>query len=603
MRSFLLLLLVGLVLTVSGQRIGNSPYPISTTPDTLYAVYIDGMTGSQQLTVVTLQGLLAKTKPRIMVNRGTTFFKQALSTSYGVTYDSTYQNDFAGLVAHFAPYVSGYILCTLNDSTSNAAISACSSRNAIAVTAADTAIMTANGLPMLLNATGKGQSWAMDSIGATYSDRIVSFQDFSKCTFLSDYSVFAGAFHFTDAMNSPLTARAFGHMKTNSALLGWGNESDLVTTASQYGIHVHAADWVSNLSTFTNFRVQAQQKVHSTDTTIIPGTHTVCFVMTDGDNIQWLMGAFADNTNWYGSPHRGMANIGWTVSPALAELAPTALKCLYDSARTGPGQDYFIAGPSGMGYTYPDHFQPVDSAAAITSRMMGKADLSILNVIGDIYQAQDLTPYLMQPNIDGMLYYSFSDGYSGLGGFATCINDKPMISCRYTMWAGYLSSPLMASVLNAETKDPSSKAGYSLVNVHVWDHNVDSVIACVQRLDSTVRVVTPDAFVKLFKKGTGCRLAGLGINDINGSKDIHLRCDPNPGSDKTNISYHLSDKNFIRIAIYDTNGKEVKTVYAGMQPAGDHSQTLDIHDLAVGAYTISLSGPDISAVVRYEVMR
>jgi hypothetical protein len=44
--------------------------------------------------------------------------------------------------------------------------------------------------------------------------------------------------------------------------------------------------------------------------------------LADGDNIQWLLNDFATSPNWYGSKRRGEMNLGWTVSPALSQLAP-----------------------------------------------------------------------------------------------------------------------------------------------------------------------------------------------------------------------------------------------------------------------------------------
>ncbi len=63
------------------------------------------------------------------------------------------------------------------------------------------------------------------------------------------------------------------------------------------------------------------------------------------------------STNWYGSPNRGKVDIGWTVSPALSELAPTVLANFYANAsNTTQGRDVFIAGASGVGYSYPGRY-------------------------------------------------------------------------------------------------------------------------------------------------------------------------------------------------------------------------------------------------------
>ena len=71
--------------------------------------------------------------------------------------------------------------------------------------------------------------------------------------------------------------------------------------------------------------------------------HTVTFLMTDGDNIQWLLSGFASGPAWFGSPDRGKVAMGWTISPALAELAPNVMGYIYDHAHAGADQ---VCGPS-----------------------------------------------------------------------------------------------------------------------------------------------------------------------------------------------------------------------------------------------------------------
>ena len=155
---FLLFLVIGCfdigLLAQTAPRIANSPYPVSTQPDSLYMVNMDLFTQPQQVTVITLQGLLAKVKPRIMVTRGTPAFRSDLQEHYGVTYDSTYFDDFRGLIEHFKPQISGYILTPFGDTSGNAAISICSHYNAITVNPADTAFFDSLGIPMLNSTFG-----------------------------------------------------------------------------------------------------------------------------------------------------------------------------------------------------------------------------------------------------------------------------------------------------------------------------------------------------------------------------------------------------------------------------------------------------------------
>jgi len=75
------------------------------------------------------------------------------------------------------------------------------------------------------------------------------------------------------------------------------------------------------------------------------GVHTVAFVMSDGDNIQWLQGGWRSD-EWYGSPDRGAVPIGWTFAPAMESLAPVILDWAKSNATAN---DTFVAGPSGAG--------------------------------------------------------------------------------------------------------------------------------------------------------------------------------------------------------------------------------------------------------------
>ena len=587
----------------TAPRIGNSPYPVSTQPDSLFMVNIDLFTQPQQLAVITLQGLLAKIKPRIMVTRGTPEFRLDLQEHYGVTYDSTYFSDFHGLIAHFKPQISGYILCPFSDTSTNAAISICSHYNAVTVNPADTAFFDSLGIPMLNSTSGKGQGWAFNNYRPYFSKRILSYQEASKNTFLSDWSVYTGAFHFYDLLPiTDLADSAFANLNTNGVAFGWANEFVFVYNASNFGVHVHASDFCNNLSTFSNFSAPTVQKNHSTDTILKPGVHTVCFLMSDGDNVQWLMGAFADGHNWYGSNKRGTLNMGWTVSPAMAELAPTELKYMYDTAATAEnGKDYFIAGPSGLGYIYPDNFHPLDSAAAITSRIMEKADMRILNVIGNAWQNQFFEPYLDKPNIDAIFYYDYTNFYFGLHGLSTCINGKPVISARYDLVNGYFSADTLAKLLNGQVKDPTSVDGYSLVAVNAWQDGMDSLVACYQKLDSTVRVVTPDAFVKLWKAGTGCAPA-TGIGQLSTVK-IELSCQPNPCNNISYVNYSLSQPTQADLILCDAYGRKVKTLASGFQSPGAHQLTFDTHALPAGLYFYSLQGDGFKKTAKCLVVK
>jgi hypothetical protein len=59
----------------------------------------------------------------------------------------------------------------------------------------------------------------------------------------------------------------------------------------------------------------------------------------------------------FGSQSRGLVPIGWTLSPAMAQIAPGMVQYLYENATLTPtGKDLFIAAPSGR--LYPLEYAP-----------------------------------------------------------------------------------------------------------------------------------------------------------------------------------------------------------------------------------------------------
>jgi hypothetical protein len=60
--------------------------------------------------------------------------------------------------------------------------------------------------------------------------------------------------------------------------------------------------------------------------------HTVTFVLSDGDNLGWLLFDCPVNDRWFASPARGRVPLGWGMAPVLAELAPGVVQWYYDAA-------------------------------------------------------------------------------------------------------------------------------------------------------------------------------------------------------------------------------------------------------------------------------
>jgi len=571
-----LVIFFSIIQLTKAQRLPGSTYPFSSAPDTMYII-TDNITNTQRLTIVSLQGLLARHKPKIIRNTG--IWVDYLRTNGYIALDSAYFNDFTGLINHFKDSISGYILCDAASTSANVAISMASVLNGIVLTTADTTTLAPLGLNLLLDARGKDENWVLANYGSQLSTNIVTVQNIDRLSSLSDYSIFAGALQFwvTDASNS-LINTAFNRMKMDATVMGFGpDEYNTVYKLSQYSLAMNASDWCQNLSVLTNIPVNSfAQKTPLQPYQSINNKHTVCFVFTDGDNIQWLDGDAASSTRWISNANTSQINLGWTMSPALSELAPPVLKYFYDKApNTLTGRSYFVAGPSGRGYNFPGVFPQLDSETVVLNNYMIKSDLHIVNILDVDNSTVSISKFLDKSNIDALFYYKYSN-YSGLNGQISWYNNKPSIGGRYNLWDGIHSTTQVAQLVNNLPTNINSSAGYSLIPVHAWSMTVDSVIACINKLDtSKVRVVCPDEFVWLIKQNIG----SVGINNpIQFNNGLVY---PNPASAQITI---VNNNNKAIKSIVITN--MIGTIVYKSEDTFAGNKTINISNLKKGIYLI-----------------
>ncbi len=430
--------------------------------------------------------------------------------------NTQYECDITTLLKLYLHRVTAYVLCSTEDSSLNVAVSLCalhrsseSGSGPVAVGEDLQPLMDSLKIPLLLDVRGKTEDWLWDQHLPGFNSRVVQMQlPASALVCLSDYGVMAGAFQFyTDSADDPLVQKVFGSMQPLAAVTGWGpDEFTVVATASRNAALVNGSDHAYNLSVFSAFNAPLQQRTHSTPAVLREAVHTVTFLFTDGDNVQWLLNNFATDARWFGSPARGQAPVGWTLSPAMAELAPTVMRRFYEmAANTAQGKDYFVGGVSGLGYIYPDLFKsPQDFAnyANLTAAVVQKADLRIVNVIGTDFNPSTLQPLLTPPQVDAVLYYDYSNYCLHEGEIRWSAEHKPIITGRYALWQPQFETPeSLAAKLNALPRDPRTAAGYSLIPVHAWSMNVADVLRAISLLEPQgVRVTQPDEFVDLITR-------------------------------------------------------------------------------------------------------
>jgi hypothetical protein len=576
-------------------RVEGSPYPVAVQqPDRLYLTS-ESFGYSQKIVLQSLQGMLARTKPEILRDA---HGHAAVLENY-VTIDRTYYNNFNGLLARYADRFDGYILCEARTASVNVAISLCAVLNAIAVPIDLEPTVISAGYAKVLDVRGKDEAWALTNYGAHFSKRIATYQasNDDRSLFLGDYSVFAGALQFWDASAKGRIANmVYDHMDPLAVYFGWGaGESETVEQLSLHSAMIHPSDWSPNLSALSNIPVKLpRQKEEPEEFKVAPNVHTVCFVISDGDNIQWLSGSLNNTNNW-SNPDKARLKLGWTISPAFAELAPALYKKYIENALTTENaRNYLVAGPSGAGYYFPGIYPELATQNQFMNRMMKKADLNIVNII-DKDGIHNPDEYLKQSNVDALFYYSYGGQYTLVGGEIKWYKDKPSIGGRFTLWGNSDDGSAetrervcqnLANTLNSQSTNIHSASGYSLIPVHIWTMNPSDVLNCISKLNPNVRVVSPEEFVWLIRKN----VRQLNIGNGNGLRaEYRLAANPEVPVLTTNEPTVDFDDEYLTEGTEAVGEQDFTAVWTGKLQA-IYSQVYTFHSTAKGGVQLKING-------------
>ena len=486
---------------------------------TLYVVSQPAFADS--LTLATLQGLVAnKGTEQIVIDMGAySKFKPYLESEYHVTIEKKNSENKTWttwrLVEHFKNQLSGYILCDddENAQSCSVAISLANQFNAVVVTKSKETKAKEAGLTCVLDVTGKTDAWLRQSeYFSKLNKNIAVEQPASMSPRLVDYAVMSNAyFYFSDSNDKGKHTEQFKYLNSNAVVIGWNNtlgEYSTVSSLSSVNACLIPADHAFNLSTLSSFRLETiSQK--TAETTTSNNKHTVCFVMSDGDNLQWILNNFATEKYWFASSLRGQFNMGWGIPAAAIDLSAPMVNYLYDKMTA---KDEFIMQISGLGYTMPSQWKDKNALKEMATELndyMGRANLRIAEVLDDGgFTHSNLGVFTAQSNIDALFYIDYAN-YAGYHGQILWSNNKPIISARYRLWANLNDGSVenIANSINAASTDPQSANSYSFVIVHAWSgldkngnlvpngNTMNAVEAVIQRLDSDVEVVTPSAFV------------------------------------------------------------------------------------------------------------
>lgn len=156
---------------------------------------------------------------------------------------------------------------------------------------------------------------------------------------------------------SGLFSRILGLVEPNTPYLGWfrgGHEAQGVTLCSQHGVPVYAADFFNNATVFAGVREPIADVQPQAPRVEVENKVYVTLTMSEGDNLQYDQHRMR---SLWDDPARGAVPINWSICPVLVDAAPAILH-YYQRSQTP--NDLLVAGPSGIGYTYPGLWPTAD---------------------------------------------------------------------------------------------------------------------------------------------------------------------------------------------------------------------------------------------------
>ena len=408
------------------------------------------------------------------------------------------------------------------------------------------------GLERLMDVSDQDERWAFESYRDRFSDRLVHIID-PKVPHMRDYAMATESvvvYGVTD-----LTDEVYHWLPPNRPVVGWNDRDEYVQTSqmSRAATFSTATNWLINVPILSAVRadedIPADQLRLDRDQPLDPlaldwpeGTHYTAYVMSDGDNVQWLVGNFAAHQYYWQSPVRGDFPFGWTIPTwSLYQIAPSVL---HHVARTmTPVENVFS---HGAGYYYPDEYardvpnraEVLDARAHQVGEAFKRTGMRVLNLIlydwdcDEAIEAYEAYAHHL-PGLTGILAVQYAPYNAGLGDIIWVENADgapiPVVSARYAIWAGlsHLDKKgppaLVAQYINEQPSEPHAlgMGNFDWTVVHAWSRFVpadtsDDMLAeekvdlddpaavrasrvglepvawSVNRLDDHVKVIRPD---------------------------------------------------------------------------------------------------------------
>lgn len=462
-----------------------------------------------QILYTSLKGVVNKTQPRIysyddwMVdNEGKTGWLTALGLNY------TEVTDKQSLLTKYRSEISGLIVYDENMmDTINLATTIAGLNNGLVVPPSMVATLTAApyNLPILVDLRGQFTSklavyqYLYNNYWPQCNHKMLAGLDpIGVKGTLRDYVIATNSAAVWLDPNVPaeltLLNSFFSGMPSGSAYMGWWpDEYQGIKAASNYGITTVASDWSSNLTVYGGQSRTVNVKSVPNKPPLQNKIY-VSFVMSDGDNVQYMEHLFK---HVWDDSGRGSVPLGWTVSPALLDAAPGILNWIYNTATPN---DCLVSGPSGLGYTYPNvwtNSASLDSYTARSNDYCNRAGLRAITVWGDGVQGATNVNVGNSYAMNALSLLGLTAQNAG-GGWTVYNNRIPSMGLS----GNYCS--LLSEIQSAVTAGSSGFNGtapcFISIQAVAWNFTPTDIENYVNTLNSNYVVVRPDTFFQLYRE-------------------------------------------------------------------------------------------------------
>lgn len=285
----------------------------------------------------------------------------------------------------------------------------------------------------------------------------------------------------------------FGKMRLSSPLLGWGfsDEFDFTSRASKTGMITTASNWCWNLPFLSagskEYQTKKVKSLHPKDIDWEKDGHFHSFIMSDGDNMQWMELNFTHHTDYWANANNGSFPFGWTTCGGqMAEMLPVTLDFI---SETQPDNVSIIE--YGGGYHYPDLFGERTNTELALRTHAKKVNLHMqrngIKVFGficsDLDSPEAKFAYQIYAeeleDLTGMIAVQYApyEGGNGEIHWATDSNGRhiPVATSKYSLWANLNHERAgdpdkIASLINQEALQAAAtqSVANSLTMVHAW---------------------------------------------------------------------------------------------------------------------------------------